>query len=42
MKLMAIDIGGSAIKYGLYQRGRLSRTGEVPAPLTRQEFPLMS
>lgn len=38
MKLMSIDIGGSAIKYGLYQRGRLSRTGEVPTPLTRQEF----
>lgn len=38
MTLLVIDIGGSAIKYGLWENKELHHTDEVPTPLTRGSF----
>lgn len=38
MTLLAIDIGGSAVKYGLYVENELTTTKEFPTPLTRANF----
>lgn len=38
MKLLAIDIGGSAIKYGVYQNQSMDKVSEIPTPASRSEF----
>lgn len=38
MKLLAIDIGGSAIKYGIFQNQSIEKVNEVPTPASRAEF----
>lgn len=38
MTLLAIDIGGSAVKYGFYTENKLTHTKEFPTPLTRASF----
>lgn len=38
MAIMVIDIGGSAVKYGLWHRKHLSNLGQFPTPATRKEF----
>lgn len=38
MTLLALDIGGSAVKYGLWHQEELQQTGEFTTPKTRQAF----
>jgi predicted NBD/HSP70 family sugar kinase len=36
--LLALDIGGSAVKYGIWQNEALSHQSSFPTPLTRKQF----
>lgn len=38
MALFVLDIGGSAVKYALWDKQELSNQGSFPTPLSRQEF----
>lgn len=38
MAIIALDIGGSAVKYGLYDKNQLTHLGQFPTPATRKEF----
>ena len=39
MRILAVDIGGSAVKYGICdETGRLTQTGSFPLPASMAEF----